>query len=57
MIHTGIGAIPSSTQSPSTTATPSSTHIPTMPQNPPRPWTNPGAIRMARPLSQFPAHL
>lgn len=56
MIHTGTGAIPSSTQSPSTTAAPSSAHIPTMTQNPPRPWTNPGALRMARTLSQLRAH-
>ena len=56
MIHTAIGAIPSSTQSPSTTATPSPSHIPTMAQNPPRPWTNPGAVRMTGPLSQLLAH-
>lgn len=48
VIHTGTGAISSSTQSPSNPiASTSPTHIPTMAQNPPRPWTNSSAIRMA----------
>lgn len=55
MIHTGTGTTSSSAKSPSTTATPSPTHIPAMAQNSPRPWTNPGAVRIARPLHQFPA--
>lgn len=57
MVHTGTGAISSSTQSPSTTATPPPTHTSTMVGNlPPRPWANLGAIRIPAPLSQLPAH-
>ena len=57
MVHTGTGPTSSSTQLPSTTATPSPTHMSTMVQNPPsRPWANPGAVRMAGPLSHLPNH-
>lgn len=57
VFHTATGAISSSTQSPSNpTTTPSPTYIPAMAQNPPRPWKNPGVVRMASPLHQLPTY-
>ena len=54
MVYTGTATQASSTKSPSNTGTSSSTQIPTMAQ---RPWTNLGAIQMARPLHPLPTHL